>query len=198
MAQPETPRQDEELTGSTEQKPRVIRNVDVLNDEYMRRSMATGSYVILSVGLVVWVIWRFLLDAPREHGGGIAWFVALVVVSIVALPVHELVHAAAFKIMGGPGTKVSFDVAPGMLTTSAEGTILSRGRFCAVLLAPAVLLSCVFLIVCGVLGLPMLGWWLFVIHLSGCTGDLSMAWVIVRTPEASRVEDCDFGIRLLA
>jgi hypothetical protein len=176
---------------------RVVREVNVLEDEGLRRQMTRGSLAVVAVGCAVSAAWALAPGLSSERVGP-AWLLALALVSLAALPVHELVHAAAFRLVGGPRTRVRFGHEPGMLTTSAVGTVLSRGRFCAVLLAPAVLLSCAFLAVCATLSLPLLGWWLLVLHLAGCTGDLGMAWAIARTREATRVEDCEFGIRLLA
>ncbi len=176
---------------------RVVREVNVLEDEGLRRQMTLGSLAVGAVGCAVSLAWA-LAPGPSHEGVGPAWLLALTLVSLAALPVHELVHAAAFRLAGGPGTRVRFGREPGMLTTSALGTVLPRARFTAVLLAPMVLLSCAFLVVCATLSLPLLGWWLFVLHLAGCTGDLAMAWAIARTRGATRVEDCEFGIRLLA
>ncbi len=119
----------------------------------------------------------------------------------VSLPVHELVHAAFFKLLGPRGTKVIFGFQSGMLYAGCPGVRLSRGRCTAVLLAPFVTLSIVY----GLLGLvlpfawaPLLAIWLFALHTSGCVGDFYFVALIARHPEATLCEDTNKGIRLLA
>lgn len=118
-----------------------------------------------------------------------------------SLPVHELVHAAFFKLLGPQGTKVIFGFQSGMLYAGCPGVRLSRGRIVVVLLAPLVTLSIVY----GLLGLvlpftwtPLLAVWLFALHTSGCIGDLYFVALIIRYPEATVCEDTNKGIRLLA
>ena len=63
-------------------------------------------------------------------------FVLLALASLVALPVHELVHAGAFALLSGFSARICFGFSDWMLYTSAAGVMLPKRRFCVVLLAP--------------------------------------------------------------
>ena len=172
---------------------RRLADIDLLGDTAIQQQMVTSSAMILAVGALVGAIGAVAL--PHEQVGPL-WFVALVGASLVALPAHELVHAAGFMLLTGFTARVRFGFADWMLYTSAAGSVLRRGRFCAVLLAPALLVTAALFVVAFALGRPLLGWFLAVIHLAGCTGDLAYVWIIVREPKATHVEDTPRGIAL--
>ena len=173
----------------------VVEDIDILGDEAVRTRVATWSAVSLAATLALVAV---PLAAGVGEGLSLRWAVLLGVVSLAALPVHELVHALAAKALGPAGTKVSFGYQTGMLYTRMEGLVLPRARMTAVLLAPSVLVSTALLAVPWVLGAPCLGLALCGVHLSGCTGDIAMVAEISRHPEATHVRDTDCGIQLLA
>ncbi|MGN0286147.1 MAG: hypothetical protein ACI4B6_00545 [Atopobiaceae bacterium] len=82
-----------------------------------------------------------------------------------------------------------------MLYTSAEGLIMPRRRFMAVLMGPAVLVTLALVLVCSAMGLPLAAWAVAVLHLSGCTGDLGFVGIIHRS-DATFVQDTSKGIAL--
>ena len=172
---------------------RLLVDIDILDDEALQANMAMGSLWIVIVGLLLGVLLGVFL--PHEPIT-LQWFLLLGAVSVAALPVHELVHAAAFKIASGFTARIAFGFSSWMLYTAAPGTILPRERFCVVLLAPAVLVTTA-LFVGGVLtGWPLLGWFLAVIHLAGCTGDLGYVRIIRSESRANLVQDTERGIAL--
>ena len=175
------------------QRMRRLADIELLEDQTLQQQMVWASMGILVFGILVGVVAALAL--PHE-AVGLLWFVALVLISIVALPVHELVHAGAFMLLTGFSARIRFGFTDWMLYTSAAGTMLRRRRFCAVLLAPAVLVSIALLVVPWSQGFPLLGWFLAVIHLAGCTGDLAYVRIIQREPKATHVEDTERGIAL--
>lgn len=173
----------------------TVESFDLTADDAWLASVARGSLVVAAAGLA--------LDVALAAGGhmeavGVPWLAAVVLVSAVALPVHELVHGAAFKLLGGRDLRLRFGyMSPGMLYTCADGAVLPRRSFVAVLLAPAVLLSAGFLAGGALLGVPLAGATCLWIHLSGCTGDLVMARRVVAA-EAPYVRDTARGYDLVA
>lgn len=101
-----------------------------------------------------------------------------------------------FFVFSAGHARISFGFTNWMLFTSAAGTALPRHRFCAVLLAPAVLVTAVLGAGAAMLGCPLLGWFLSVIHLAGCTGDMRYVRIIASEPLADVVVDTDSGITL--
>ncbi len=168
-------------------------DIDLLNDEALQTDMATGSLCIVLVGTLLGVLG--VVAFPHESVS-LLWFTVLGFVSVAALPVHELVHAAAFKLLSRGRARIVFGFSNWMLYTAAPGCVLSRGRFCAVLLAPAVVVTGALGIGAAALGWPLLGWFLAVLHLAGCTGDIGYVRIIAGEPLADLVEDTERGITL--
>ena len=173
----------------------TVESFDLTADYAWLASVARGSLVVAAAGLVLDVL--LAVAAPVE-AVGIPWLAAVVLVSAVALPVHELVHGAAFKLLGGRDLRLRFGyMPPGMLYTCADGAVLPRRSFVAVLLAPAALLSAAFLAGGALLDVPLAGVTCLWLHLSGCTGDLVMARRIVAAG-APYVRDTAQGYDLVA
>lgn len=168
-------------------------DIDLLDDEALQSSMATGSLWIVLVGTVLGVLGAIAL--PHEDITP-WWFVALGVLSMAALPVHELVHAAGFKVLSGGKARLAFGFSSWMLYTAAPGCVLPRGRFCVVLLAPAVVITLALGLGAWMMGYPLLGWSLAVVHLAGCTGDMAYVRIIASEPQVTMVQDTQRGISL--
>lgn len=173
---------------------RVIEDIDVMGDVRLQRLLSWLGLGILAGGLAVGLIaW----GAGATEAPSLAGIVAYLALSAVALPVHELVHAGAFRLLGGRDVRIRFGYREGMLYTGTDGAVLSRGRFACVLLAPTVVLSCAFVALGATLGLPLLAWTCLFTHLAGCVGDLAMAWEVAHTRGCTHVRDTSSGIQLL-
>lgn len=174
---------------------RSVAHLDILGETPLARRMVMLSVALLAVGF----IGAFFLVVADGWGTDVgAWFAVSVVATVVALPVHELVHAAAFLLLGRGSVRIRFGYQTGMLYTRAEGEPLSRGRFLVVLLAPSVAVTAALVVVGDLLAGPALAWALAWTHLSGCAGDLVMVVGIARTPGCTHVRDTDTGVELLA
>lgn len=173
---------------------RRLIDINLLDDHALQADMAMNSLWIVLIGTLLGVFGA----AVFEHEAvAPVWFVLLIVVSVAVLPVHELVHAAAFKLVSGGSARIQFGFSSWMLYTSSPGTTLPRRRFCVVLLSPTVLVTLALAIVSWMCGWPLLGWFLAIVHLAGCTGDIGYARVIASERECSHVQDTDRGIALL-
>ena len=168
---------------------REIADIDVLADEVLRQRMVLISLGMLTVGLAVSAL---VLVGEKGAELGLSWLAALVAGSLVALPVHELVHAAAFKLLvPGFGLKDAF------LYTTINGAVVPRCAELAALLAPAVVVTATLVAASLACSCPALAVLLAATHLSGCVGDLLMAHAILREPACTHVRDTEFGITLL-
>lgn len=183
---------------------RTLLDIDFLADEALRRRLAALSLALLaaSVALIALLVVAGVLPGACEAAsllgrGTLPWAAALVALTLVSMPVHELVHGALFRLLGGPGTRVRYGHAAGMLYAGCPGLVLSRARFCAVLLGPAALLSALLLALPCVLGYPLLGAIACVFHLSSCAGDVLAAALALREPACTHVQDTEEGVRLL-
>ena len=172
---------------------RRLADIDLLGDGGIQRHMAQWSLVVLVGGLLLGIL--AIVAFPHEQIGPL-WFLVLLLVSILVLPIHELIHACAFGLFSGFSSHIRFGIANFMLYTTAEGLMLTRHRFCAVLLAPATIITVATLGICAAMGLPVLGWFAAVIHLAGCTGDFALAHIIMRDHFTTHVEDTSYGVAL--
>lgn len=166
----------------------------MLEDSRLQVELLYLSLGILIIGALVGVFVGIFL--PHEQVSW-RWFIELVVLSLVALPIHELVHAAAFLVLTGFRAHVSFGFSHGMLFTRAPGTMLRRVWFCCVLMAPAVILTTLLWVGCALFGKPLLGMFCAVVHLAGCTGDAALVHAICSEPRANLVEDTPRGVSLI-
>ena len=172
---------------------RRLADIELLDDVQLQAQMSAWSLWILLIGVLVGVL--LAVGMPHEPVTP-WWFVALVAVSVAVLPLHELVHAAAFKLVTGFEARITFGFANWMLYTASPGTMLPCGRFCAVLLAPAVVVTALLGVCLSVTGMPLLAWFCGVIHLAGCTGDIGYVRIIASEPAANLVQDTERGIAL--
>lgn len=168
---------------------REIADIDVLGDAALQQRIARLSLVVAAATVLLAVL---LCVGLGGEGIDVWWWVALAAGSLLALPAHELVHAAAFKLLC-PGCRVGFGFQDAFLYTRTDGAVAGRGRMVVVLAAPAVLVSAALAAARPVLALLLVG-----IHLSGCAGDLLMAAAVLREPRCTHVRDTDSGITLLS
>ena len=174
---------------------KTVCEIDILGDPQLQRGMVAGSLGLFLVGVMGVLVGLALGVADALDG--LLWLACVVGLSLAALPVHELIHGAAFRLLGGPGTRVRFGHQAGMLYATAPGTVYARGRFMAILLAPTVVLSLGFAGWGRLGGMPLAAGACLWVRLSGCVGDLLMTREIRREPECTHVRDTATGIALL-
>ena len=97
---------------------RRVLEVDVLTGAATQRLVALWSVALLVPG-VAHVAALVIVGGLAPAGWG--WWVALVVGYLVCLPVHELIHAAFFKLLGRRGLRVRFGCSSWMLYAGCPG-----------------------------------------------------------------------------
>ena len=188
-----------------ESSTRTLGDIDFFGDEALRQRLVRASAWLLIGGAALAVALSVVAGTgvieemralPGDWGAAL-WPLAMAALSVAALPVHELVHALFMRVLGGPGTRVSFGYQAGMLYAGCPGLVLSKPRFVAVLLAPTVLVTAALLGLGLVLGYPFMTLWAAVLHLSGCSGDILAAGAILRERACTRCRDTERGVELL-
>lgn len=188
-----------------ESSTRTLGDIDFFGDDALRQRLVRASAWLLIGGAALAVALSVVAGTgvieemrafPGDWGAAL-WPLAMAALSVVALPVHELVHALFMRVLGGPGTRVSFGYQAGMLYAGCPGLVLSKPRFVAVLLAPAVLVTAALLGLGLVLGYPFMTLWAAVLHLSGCSGDILAAGEILRERACTHCRDTERGVELL-
>lgn len=175
---------------------KTLRDINILQDQALQQTMVRWSFIVFVVTVATSVS-AYVAEALAP-GALLRSLVVVALASVVALPVHELVHAAAFKLYGGHNIKVSFGAKDAFLYTKTNDAVLPRNQFVKVLLAPSVVLTVV-LLLGGLIAQDGAGGLLAAgLHLSGCTGDWLMASLILVTPGVTHVQDTETGCRLLS
>ena len=188
-----------------ESSTRTLGDIDFFGDDALRQRLVRASAWLLIGGAALAVALSVVTGTgvieemralPGDWGAAL-WPLAMAALSIVALPVHELVHALFMRVLGGPDTRVSFGYQAGMLYAGCPGLVLSKPRFVAVLLAPTVLVTAALLGLGLVLGYPFMTLWAAVLHLSGCSGDILAAGMILCERACTHCRDTERGVELL-
>ncbi|MDM8271174.1 DUF3267 domain-containing protein [Thermophilibacter provencensis] len=172
-----------------------ITDIDILGDKDVQLRVTRLSLAFLVVTLAAAAL--LAVCGALEHVDVGWWWVALALGVVVALPAHELVHGAAFKLLC-PGCRVSFGFQDAFLYTKTDGAVAARGHMVAVLLAPAVLVTAALAAGALAFGCPVLAVLLAGVHLSGCAGDLLMSAAALNEPRCTHVVDTETGIALLS
>lgn len=175
---------------------RQVLDVNILEDAAVQKTVALGSIPGAVLGLILLGVGMGHVVREASWGEAFLWLGWAAVLYVVSLPLHELVHAAFFKLFGPAGTRVVFGFASGMLYAGCPGVFLKRGQFVATLVAPFVVLSLAYLVLGVALHAPLLAGCLFCLHASGCAGDFYLTWAIARHPEADLCEDTKTGVAL--
>ena len=196
---------DEPAAAAEGSPTRTLGDIDFFGDDALCQRLVRASAWLLIGGAALAVALSVVagtgvieeMRALPGDWGAAMWPLAMAALSVVALPVHELVHALFMRVLGGPGTRVSFGYQAGMLYAGCPGLVLSKARFVAVLLAPTVLVTAALLELGLVLGYPFMTLWAAVLHLSGCSGDILAAGAILRERACTHCRDTERGIELL-
>lgn len=174
----------------------TVEDMDLLGDRVLRSRMlwlsgalAVGCVVVLALAVIV-------ARLPLERVG-IGWLLAAPILSAVSLAVHELVHAALFRALGGPGCRVFFGCKDFMLYTRTNDLVLTRDRELVALLGPTVLVNLAIVVGAALASMPLLGTLVLLVHLPGCSGDLLMCHEIMRACGVTHVRDTESGVSLL-
>ena len=184
---------------------RTLGDIDFFGDDALCQRLVRASAWLLIGGAALAVALSVVagtgvieeMRALPGDWGAAMWPLAMAALSVVALPVHELVHALFMRVLGGPGTRVSFGYQAGMLYAGCPGLVLSKSRFVVILLAPTVLVTAALLGLGLVLGYPFMTLWAAVLHLSGCSGDILAAGAILRERACTHCRDTERGVELL-
>jgi hypothetical protein len=122
---------------------------------------------------------------------------ALILITVGVLLVHEAIHAAGFRFFGGRptfGAMIVQKILP-VLYCSAPGYQFTRSQFSVIILAPVAVISLV-----GVALMPVVDNWMLLVfplavNLGGAVGDLWMFGMLLRKPSGTLVEDLREGLR---
>ena len=179
---------------------RKLEEMELLEPEQLR-PLALLSLLLLIIGAIFFGLLNYVSYTQQTHstpginGGKILlWIVINIISYILILPIHELLHAAAFVLWGGKpyfGAKL-----PYALYCGAKNQLFRRNQYFVVGLAPLVVISLAGIIF--ILLSPLLAsYTLFALigNFSGAAGDIMMVRKLQQRPRSILVEDTESGYR---
>lgn len=175
---------------------RKLADIDILSDKPLQLRVNALAIAVMAVGVVGFVAAGIAWGLEGFGEDGLWWSLGLLAGYFLPLPVHELVHAAFFKLFS-PGARITFGFQSGFLYAGAPGTVYTRAQGVVILLSPAVIVTSALAVIVVALGYPATAWLLAWSHLGGCSGDLLMAWRMLTTSGCTHFEDTPVGVTLL-
>lgn len=180
---------------------RKLEEIELLEPEQLR-PLALLSLLLLLFGAIFFGILNYASYTLQTHStpgikGGwslLLWILINIIGYILILPIHELIHAAAFILWGGKpyfGAKL-----PYALYCGAQNQLFHRNQYFVVGLAPLVVITLVGIIF--TLISPILAsYTLFATigNISGAAGDVWVVRGLLRRPRSTLVEDTRSGYR---
>ncbi len=156
--------------------------------------LLTGGIFFSGLNMLTY-IWRTGHYPSVSAGQIFLWFVLNLLSYVVILPIHELVHGAAFKFWGGkPYYGAKWPIA---LYCSAKEQVFPRNYYLVIGLAPLLIITTVAII----LTLLAPNWSAYALfatigNFSGAAGDLWVAWRLRAVPSSALIEDRETGYRV--
>ncbi|HEU4725776.1 MAG TPA: DUF3267 domain-containing protein [Candidatus Eisenbacteria bacterium] len=124
--------------------------------------------------LVVYIVWRSSDTSMLEAFPTIC--LGMVMGYVLLLPIHEIVHAGAYRLVGASNVRIRYDLRRTTALCIAPGEVLSGTRFLLVCLAPALLINPILAVVTaiapvGTVALGVSG--ALLLHIGACSGDIA-------------------------
>ncbi len=179
-----------------------IRHVLLTEDRLLIRLNLLA--VVPLVGMIVWLaLWWLIVSLGRAPDAApapnIPWWLAVVVIFVLVLPVHEFIHGVTIALFGYKvryGAKLS----KGVLYATSDHALFRRGQYLAIALAPFVVITLLAMLIMAIAP-QWLGYYTAiaaVFNAGGAVGDLWSVGVIWRYPPPLLVRDEADGFRLYA
>lgn len=154
--------------------------------------------VIALLGMAVWwVVVMQLRAGQAEVEGSLPWWVGIIGIFVIVLPLHELIHGIAIQSLGHRA-RYGFKPSVGVLYATADGALFRRNEYVVIALAP--------LIVITLLGMGLMliapGWLAYtiamgvVLNAGGAIGDIWSVVLTLRYPASALVRDEGDGFRI--
>ena len=180
---------------------RKLEEVELLEPAQMR-PLAILSLLLLLIGIIFFGFLNYISYTIQAHSNTgtssipnlLVWILINIIGYILILPIHELIHAAAFVLWGGKpyfGAKL-----PYALYCGARNQLFRRNQYFVVGLAPLVVITLAGIIL--ILLSPVLAsYTLFALigNFSGAAGDIWVVRRLLRKPSSILVEDTESGYR---
>ncbi len=159
------------------------------------------SLLPLVAALLVMAVWTVLVAPIRANvpptDFELPWWLGVLLVLVIVLPLHELIHGIAITLTGHPAT-YGIKLEKGVLYATSDGALFRRDEYLFVALAPLIGIT----LLCFGLSLASPEWlygllvMAVVLNAGGAVGDLWSVAVLLRYPRRALVRDEQDGFRV--
>lgn len=155
-----------------------------------------GVFILLNVLSIV-IILPFLLGLSFFDFDSLGTFDLFFILPIfmVIIVIHEWIHGIFFHRYSG--SKVKYQFHGWAFSASTPGYTYQRKYYFIIGLAPAVILNTVLILLSILLPAPynLISYFVFIIHVSGCTGDFYVTTLMLKYPKETYIEDTGIGMK---
>lgn len=163
----------------------------LIHEHHFQRRRAT--VIILALIVPILTLLPLVYEA-YEFESSLRFMLAVILGIFVTTALHESVHGV---VAWAFGLRPSFHVSARLVyVTFAPGTRIPVWRFRAIVAAPFVLLTPLFLALHFAEIAPTFAWFAFLTNSIGAAGDLLTLWALRRIDRACLVEDSATGFRV--
>ena len=177
-----------------------IRNVRLTEDRLIVW-LNILALVPLVAMLILMALWWVLVSwgRPPSPGIDVPWWLALIVILLVVLPLHEFIHGLTIMAFG-QRVRYGAKLSKGVLYATSENALFRRNEYLAIALAPLVVitLAVMLLMVIAPQGLAYYLGIAAVLNAGGAIGDLWSVGVLLHYAEGVLVRDEADGFRIYA
>lgn len=175
-----------------------IRHVRLTSDRLLL-VLNLLALVPLLVMLVWMAIWWVIVSVGRAPSAAvdIPWWLALIAILLIVLPLHELLHGLTINAVGHQA-RYGMKLSKGVLYATSDKALFRRNEYLAVALAPLVgiTLAAMLLMLVVPQGLAYYVGIAAVLNAGGAIGDLWSTAVVLRYPVSVLVRDEEDGFRI--
>ena len=142
-----------------------------------RFSWVTGNYWLLNAAALGFVVLQCMQSGLPALDALSTMCLGMVLAYVLLLPLHEHVHAVAYRLTGAGETRVRYNLRRLTAFCEAPGAVVSGGEYILVCLAPFLVLNPILAVLAfsvskGKLALLIAGGLLF--HIGACSGDIAL------------------------
>jgi hypothetical protein len=155
--------------------------------------------VIALAGVGIWgaFVRRLRGSSPSLFWENIPWLVAVIIVIVLMIVLHEWIHGLAIRWMGYK-PRYGINLAKGVFFATTDNGLFWRNQFIMVALAPLVIITLAGMALM-IFTPDSLGYYIgliVVMNAAGAIGDLWMAAVVSRYPDNALIRDEADSIRI--
>ncbi len=134
------------------------------------------AYLLANAAVGAVLVFRWVKAGPSFLEGFPNLCLGMVLGYLILLPIHELVHSLAYRMLGATTTKVVYHWKTLNAYCVADRFVVNGREFLIVCLAPFVVLNAILIAAIGLVGgFPVFLWGMLLLHVGACSGDFALA-----------------------